>query len=393
MKCNLKKNKFGVCILVWNIDTSGGMERQAWRLARELAKKGIKITIITSIFVTKFILKDIPWKREVKDEVHVYRVPLKQWKYFTSIIFYLISLFLTFSLRKKFDVIYGVQLYSYGAIASLAGKLLHKPVAVKIACGGYCGDISMFSRLPLGWLAKRFAQSADVYVSLSKQIEKELKGAGFDKGEIVHIPNGIDTSVFYSAGSIEEKKELRKKLSLPCKKMVTFVGRLDPQKRADLLIEVFKEVHRLFNSAYLVIIGDGPERKKLEEMADENILIKGVVSNVAEYLRASDLLVLPSLAEGMSNVILEAMATGLPVITTNISSNPEVIDNGIDGVLLDPEDKSGFKKNILKILTDESFASKIGQNAREKVVEKFSIESIAEKYRELFDRLVNRRKT
>jgi len=393
VKCNLKKNKFGVCILVWNIDTSGGMERQAWRLARELAKKGIKITIITSIFVTKFILKDIPWKREVKDEVHVYRVPLKQWKYFTSIIFYLISLFLTFSLRKKFDVIYGVQLYSYGAIASLAGKLLHKPVAVKIACGGYCGDISMFSRLPLGWLAKRFAQSADVYVSLSKQIEKELKGAGFDKGEIVHIPNGIDTSVFYSAGSIEEKKELRKKLSLPCKKMVTFVGRLDPQKRADLLIEVFKEVHRLFNSAYLVIIGDGPERKKLEEMADENILIKGVVSNVAEYLRASDLLVLPSLAEGMSNVILEAMATGLPVITTNISSNPEVIDNGIDGVLLDPEDKSGFKKNILKILTDESFASKIGQNAREKVVEKFSIESIAEKYRELFDRLVNRRKT
>lgn len=393
MKCNLKKNKFGVCILVWNIDAPGGMERQAWRLARELAKKGIKITIITSIFVTKFILKDIPWKREVKDEVRVYRVPLKQWKYFTSIIFYLISLLLMFSLRKKFGVIYGVQLYSYGAIASLAGKLLHKPVAVKIACGGYCGDISMFSKLPLGWLAKRFAKWADAYVSLSKQIESELKDAGFDRGEIVYIPNGVDTSVFHPAESIEEKKQLRCSLLLPDKKIVAFVGRLDPQKRADLLIEVFKEVHRLFNSTYLVIIGDGQERKKLEEMADENILIKGVVSNVAEYLRASDLLVLPSLAEGMSNVILEAMATGLAVITTNVSSNPDIIDNGINGILLDTDDKSGFKENIMRILTDESFADKIGQRAHKKVVEKFSIEIITESYAELFESLINKKKT
>ena len=82
------------------------------------------------------------------------RVALKRRKYFTSIIFYIISLFLMFILRKKFDVIYGIQLYSYGSIASLAGKLLRKPVAVKIACGGYCGDVSMFGKLPLGRIAK-----------------------------------------------------------------------------------------------------------------------------------------------------------------------------------------------------------------------------------------------
>lgn len=389
---NKVSNKLGVCILVWNIDSPGGMERQAWRLARELARKGIKVTIISSIFVEKFNLKDFIWQKSIKDKVNVYRIPLKQWRYLTSIVFYIISLCLMIKLRKKFDLIYGVQLYSYGAIASLAGKLLNKSVIVKIACGGYCGDISMLSKLPLGWLAKRFAQWADVYVSLSKQIDKELGDAGFNKGEIVHIPNGVDTSVFYPVGSIEEKTELRRKLLLPDKKIVTFIGRLDLQKRADLLIEVFKELHKVYDGAHLVIIGDGPERKRLEEMVDENILIKGVVSNVEEYLRASDLLVLPSLAEGMSNVILEAMATGLPVVTTNVSSNPEIINNGINGILLDINDKSGIKENILRLLNDDIFNNELGQNAKAKIDKNFSIGIVAEKYIELFQYLLSRRR-
>ncbi|MDD1777131.1 MAG: glycosyltransferase, partial [Candidatus Helarchaeota archaeon] len=247
MKFESGKNKFGVCILVWNIDSLGGMERQAWRLARELAKKGIKVTIISNIFVEKFNLKDFIWQKSIKDKVNVYRIPLKQWRYLTSIVFYIISLCLMIKWRKKFDLIYGVQLYSYGAIASLAGKLLNKPVVVKIACGGYCGDISMFSKLSLGWLVKIFAKWADVYVSLGKQIDKELGGTGFNKGEIAHIPNGVDTSVFYPVRSIEEKTELRRRLSLPNKKIVVFIGRLDPQKRADLLIEIFNEVHKIYN--------------------------------------------------------------------------------------------------------------------------------------------------
>jgi glycosyltransferase involved in cell wall biosynthesis len=391
MKCNLGKNKFDACILVWNIDAPGGMERQAWRLAKELAKRDVKVTIISSLFVDRFNLNTTPWQKHTKAGVNVYRIPLKLWKYVTSIIFYIISLCLMIKLRKKYDVIYGVQLYSYGAIASLAGKLLHKPVVVKIACGGYCGDISMFSKLPLGRLTKRFAMWADAYVSLSRQIDKELRNAGFNKGEIVHIPNGVDTSVFYPAGSIEEKTELRTKLLLPNKKIVIFIGRLDLQKRADLLIEVFKELHKVYDGAHLVIIGDGPERKKLEEMADENILIKGIVSNVEEYLRASDLLVLPSLAEGMSNVILEAMATGLSVVTTNVSSNPEIIDNGINGILLDINDKSGLKENILRLLNDDIFNNELGQNAKAKIDKNFSIGIVAEKYIELFQYLLSRR--
>jgi glycosyltransferase involved in cell wall biosynthesis len=392
MKCNLEKNKLGVCILVWDIDTPGGMEQQAWRLARELAEKGMKVTIITSYFAEKSIFHNVPWHREVKDKVTIYRIPLKKSRYLASIIFYLAALFLMFSIRKSFDVIYGVQLYSYGAISSLAGKLFHKPVVVKIACGGYCGDIAMFQKLPLGWLTKKFARWANAYVSLSREIDNELIGSGFEKNRIVHIPNGVDTKIFYPVKDREEKIHLRSKLSLPDKKIISFVGRLDPQKRVGMLIDIFKDVHNTCNTAHLIIIGDGPEKEKILSGLDDNIFYIGTVNNVEEYLRASDMLVLPTLSEGMSNVILEAMATGIPVISTNVSSNPEIIDDGIDGILLAVEDKEGLKEKIIKIMLNEAFAQNIGQNARKKILEQFSIESIAAKYKELFENIANRRK-
>ena len=388
-KNNLVEKKLGVCILVWNIDAPGGMGRQAWGLARELAKSGIKITIITSSFVEEIGLKDIPWQKYAKDGVYFYRIPIKQWKYISAITFFIVSLCLMILLRKEFDVIYGVQLYSNGAIASLAGKLLNKPVAIKIACGGYCGDIATFDKLPLGWLAKRFARWADVYVSLSRQIEGELVEAGFTNGEIVHIPNGVDANLFYPIKSREGKIELKRRLSIPDKKIVVFVGRLDSQKRIDLLIEVFTEVNRLLSQTHLIVIGEGSEKNKIQSMLNENITLVGVVNNVDAYLRASDLLVLPSLAEGMSNVILEAMATGLPVISTKVGSNPEVIDNGINGILLDIQDQTGFKENIIRVLTDGSLAEKMGQRAREKVVERFTIERVAADYLKLFVKMIH----
>ncbi|NWF75244.1 MAG: glycosyltransferase family 4 protein [Nitrospirae bacterium] len=392
MRCRLSNNNLGVCFIVWDIDTPGGMEKQAWRLARELAEKGMKVTIITSYFAEKSILHKVPWHTEVKDKVTIYRIPLKKSRYIASIIFYIAALFLMLNIRRSFDVIYGVQLYSYGAIACLAGKLFHKPVIVKIACGGYCGDVAMFEKLPFGWLTKRFVRWADTYVSLSNEIEQELIKAGFEKNKIVHIPNGVDTGIFYPVKGIEEKKHLRTKLSLPDKKIILFVGRLDPQKRVDMLINIFKNVHDVCKSAYLIIIGDGPEKEKVLSYLDDNISYIGTVNNVDEYLRASDMLVLPTLSEGMSNVILEAMATGLPVISTNVSSNPEIIEDGIDGILLEVEDKKGLQEKIIKLILNETFAQKIGQNARKKILQQFSIEHIAEKYREIFEKLVNWRK-
>lgn len=392
MRCKLSNNNLGLCILVWDIDTPGGMEKQAWRLAREFAEKGMKVTIITSYFAEKSILHKVPWHREVKDKVTIYRIPLKKSRYIASIIFYIAALFLMLNIRRSFDMIYAVQLYSYGAIASLAGKLFHKPVIVKIACGGYCGDVAMFEKLPFGWLTKRFVRWSDAYVSLSNEIEQELIKAGFEKNKIVYIPNGVDIKTFYPVKDGEEKKHLKYKLSLPDRKIILFVGRLDPQKRVDVLIDIFKNVHDVCKSTHLIIIGDGPEKEKILEQLDDNISYIGTVDNVDEYFRASDMLVLPTLSEGMSNVILEAMATGLPVISTNVSSNPEIIEDGIDGILLEVEDKKGFQEKIIKLVLDETFAQKIGQNARKKILQQYSIEHIAEKYREIFEKIANRRK-
>jgi len=386
-------HNLAICILVCNVDSPGGMERQARSLGKKLAEKGINVTIVSNIFVRKIEgSHSFPWYKKNEDGIDIYRIPVKEWGILVRPILYSLFLLLLFLLRKRYQIIYGVQLFSGGGIAALAGKLLNKPFAIKLAGGGCCGDIAMFRKLPLVSLTKRFAKWADAYVSLSKEIESELREAGFNSGKIIGIPNGVDTSLFYPACGIDEKKELKMNLSLPDKRIIAFVGRLDSQKRAHLLIEVFKEVQKIYADTHLVIIGDGPDNGKIKNMADVNISLLGTVNNVNEYLRASDLLVHPSLSEGMSNVILEAMATGLPVITTNVSSNPEIIDNGINGILLDINDITGLKENILKILSDDAFSNRLGKNAKEKIDIDFTIGTVAEKYIGLFNNLLTRGK-
>jgi glycosyltransferase involved in cell wall biosynthesis len=181
---------------------------------------------------------------------------------------------------------------------------------------------------------------------------------------------------------------LKQKLGLPDKKIAVFVGRIDSGKRVDFLIDTFTSCIQQYPNVHLIIIGDGPERVKIKSMVNDNITLLGTVDNVNEYLMASDLLVSPTLAEGMSNVILEAMSTGLPVITTNVCSNPEIITNGINGILLDIHDKDGFVKNMVQLLSDYDLASAMATSARKAVENRFSIKKVAENYLALFRKIL-----
>jgi glycosyltransferase involved in cell wall biosynthesis len=166
------------------------------------------------------------------------------------------------------------------------------------------------------------------------------------------------------------------------------VGRLDPIKNYDLLLKAFDKINSK-NKIRLIIVGDGPERKHLENLKNklscrDRIVFMGERKNLNEILRWLDIFVLPSKNEGMSNTILEAMATGLPVIATKVGGNPELVSNNITGLLISNGDVEELRQAITYYLENPKAIKIHGKRARIETECRFSLEKMIKKYEELY---------
>lgn len=157
------------------------------------------------------------------------------------------------------------------------------------------------------------------------------------------------------------------KLSQNSGKELLFIGRLTAVKGVPILIEAFTRVLDEHPNANLTLIGDGPERPSIEALISKRTLHKNISltgylnqKEVAQKLSQSNILVLPSFAEGVPVVLMEAMACGLPVITTRIAGIPELVEDGKSGILLPPGDTDSLTKQIIKLLKDPALCKKMG---------------------------------
>jgi len=161
------------------------------------------------------------------------------------------------------------------------------------------------------------------------------------------------------------------------------VARLTPWKGVDRIIEILPKTRRQINEANLVVVGDGPELGNLQRLAGE-LGAKGYVSFVGRvpheevpyYLRAADVFVLYSGYEGLPHIVLEAMAAGAPVILSDTGGNPEVIENGVNGLLIPTGDQEKLKEAILRVLRDTELAEEFVERSREKVKQAFSWDAL-----------------
>ncbi len=170
------------------------------------------------------------------------------------------------------------------------------------------------------------------YTCVSRDMEIWLKEKIKVKRPLTQIYNGIDTRAFAPDGSSTKN---RSQFGLTGKDIVIgVVGRLDPIKNHALLFKVFEEINNENPDVKLLVVGDGPERKNLEHLAGNGVQFLGNRADVPDILRMMDIFTLPSINEGISNTILEAMATGLPVVATDVGGNPEIIDDGQTGQLV-----------------------------------------------------------
>ncbi|CAN5657581.1 glycosyltransferase family 4 protein [soil metagenome] len=171
---------------------------------------------------------------------------------------------------------------------------------------------------------------------------------------------------------------------------IVAMGRLDPQKGFDVLIQAFARLARTLPGWRLVIAGEGPQRAALAELArregvSDRLELSGWVDSPSELLREAELFVLSSRFEGFPNALLEAMAHGVPVVATDCPSGPaEIVREGVDGYLVPPDDVAALAEGMRRLMLNPEERARLGRAAAE-VCERFSLERISSEWNELLE--------
>lgn len=209
--------------------------------------------------------------------------------------------------------------------------------------------------------------------------------------EVIH--NGLEVEAFAQSahGSLREEWQIAEHAPV-----LGFVGQLDERKGIGVLLSAFEVIHERMPEARLVFAGEGPLREMIEsEIRDRgwerHVLLAGFVENVAAVMQTIDVLVLPSYWEGFGIVIIEAMACGRPVITTNISSMPEIVVHGQTGYLIPPGEPHALAEGAIALLQNPSLRARMGQAAKQRVAEHFSHAMMITRLEQLFEREAARR--
>ncbi len=244
------------------------------------------------------------------------------------------------------------------------------------------------SRVPL-WLDRLTQGFVDQNVCVSRAVaEFSIHKARLKASKISVIPNAVDFDRFASAVAVD-----RASLGLSVAPLVLFVGRLDPQKAPFILLEAFAHLLERHPDWQLLLVGDGPLRASMEEWVtqrglDHRIQIAGWRPDIPELLKAADLLTLPSLWEGMPNIVLEAMAAGLPVVVSRVEGTEELIRDGETGLLVTPGLPIELERRIETVLTDPELCSRLKNAAQPAVQKLFTMDRMVSAYEQLYARLI-----
>ena len=350
----------------------GGAELQLERLVPRLAHLGVRTEILTRA------VKGWPRTESIPGSF-VLRTPVAGESPVASVVYVAVALGHLLRRRSRIDLVHAHGALSPATIA-LGGRLLGMPILITVLGTGEHGDLSRLMRKPLGRKRAQLLFRWAWFAALSAETAQELRARGVSPGRVLALPNGVDLDVHRPA-TPEQRRQLRKRLGLPPDRfMASFVGRLHPVKDVDTLLAAAARVPDLT----LVVVGDGPERRRLEAKAHElgiesRVIFRGLSSDVPDVLRASDAFLLSSHGEGMSNALLEAMACGLPCLASrSVGGAQELLGMG-RGLLLADGDVSAWAMAIQRLLDEPVLRSQTGTAAAGFVAEELSLHAAAER--------------
>jgi len=247
------------------------------------------------------------------------------------------------------------------------------------------------------WTRRLAFGLADRVFAVSYQLRDFYAGrTGFPPDRIGVIHNGVDRRRFFPNPGVRSKA--REVLGLsPGDFCIGCVGNLTPVKDHITLLHAMDEFSKSYQDWRLLFAGDGPERTRLQEFVKgrpgwgERVLFLGRRNNISELLNAMDIYALPSLSEGICNSLLEAMATGLPVIASQTGGNPEVTIDGESGLLFPVGDVGQLANHLLSIRGNEELRLRLGCQARNRIEVEFSLDAMVRNYESLYESLAPRR--
>ena len=223
------------------------------------------------------------------------------------------------------------------------------------------------------------------FTAVSQQIKTWLEEDVRVFRPVTQIYNGVDIQPLQG----DQKADgLRRELGLADSTLlIGTVGRLDPIKDQAGLIRSFLDVHQQLPNCHLVLVGDGPERVNLEKLCVDGVHLLGMRSDVSSILQQLDVFVLPSLNEGISNTILEAMASGLPIVATTVGGTPELIEHESNGLLVEPGNYVGLAESMRRYLKSAELRNSHGSRNLEVINRKFSIKAMVAGYENVWERV------
>lgn len=354
----------------------GGAERVLSYLAPALSQQGSEVTVVTS---------EIPGtdttKTDQESAVPIVRLPTSSRRFLGTIV-YMRSLRRWLTDHRP-DVIYVSMLKHDAYVAVEVGQRLGIPVVLRPEGAGDTGDLAWQKWGRFGRRIGKKCKQADAFVAISPAIRAELVAEGYDEARIHDVPNGVPLPVTEWTPANSQR--------------AVFVGRLAPEKNLESLLDAWRIVLNNHRGSSLLLIGDGPERSKLEAKAKSlkfdggTIQFLGTIADPSHWLGTSDLFVLPSKEEGMSIALLEAMARGIPIVASDIPGNRRLISHQVHGRLASPDQPMALAAAILAQWAEPEAAAQMAAEARKRVIENYSIEAVARKHLELFDHLITGR--
>ncbi len=354
----------------------GGMERHGLILSREQVKLGHDVEIFigvgdTGIFPNTFKapLGFLPLYSRIR------RLWFNVWAYF---------IVKKHHRKNPYDIIHVHGDFAEAFFGGRLSKKLGIPSVLTIHAG--------LNKKHLRQKNRKFFDNISKIICVSREIADELKIISVAEEKIEIISSGICLDEFKNVDK-NAVIDLRDKYSKP---IIISIGVLRINKGFSYLINAFKEVLNKFNSATLLIIGDGPEKNNLKKQSKNisNILFLGRQEHnkVIEYLQVSDVFVLASIStfndrEGTSTVVMEAMAAGLPIVATKVGGNPYLIKDNDNGFLVNPGNSSELSQTIIKLLNDSELTKKISAQNLEDIKQK-DWPIIAKKIAEIYQSLL-----
>ena len=287
-----------------------------------------------------------------------------------------------------FDVVHGQDIYSPMALASVFSAHKRKIPSV-LTCHSVhkAGKIWQLIHKPVVSGMKR----ADRVISVSSAAKSYCAVLGVPQNKIEIIPNGVDLSIFNEK---VDGSAMRAKLGIASEPLAVTAIRFVKRKGPGYLVSAFSKVLESMPDAKLAIAGSGPEAanlrvqiRKLGMEKSVEILIGLKREEVAELMAAADVFVLPSLVESFGIVLLEAMAVGTPIVCTRTQGATEIVDDKVNGVMVQPADSDALADGILRVLNDSQLARGLRKNGLKVVQNRFSWKRTAKMTLELYERV------